>query len=199
MTASSTETRVEYTSPVKVSLKLNGTPHVFEVEPRTVLLDALREHLGLTGTKKGCDHGQCGACTVLINGRRALSCLSLAVMHEGDGITTIEGLAHDGELHPMQAAFLQCDAYQCGYCTSGQIMSAVALANEPVGADDASIREAMSGNLCRCGAYRNILAAIKTARSSGEMPFVPSVREAPALTGADNATPNVQRTPAKKS
>ena len=152
-------------SPVRVSLQLNGTPHAFEVEPRVVLLDALREHLGLMGTKKGCDHGQCGACTVLVNGRRVLSCLSLAVMHDGDEITTIEGLEREGELHPMQAAFLACDAYQCGYCTSGQIMSAVALAHEPVGSDDVAIREAMSGNLCRCGAYKNILAAIKTARS----------------------------------
>jgi xanthine dehydrogenase YagT iron-sulfur-binding subunit len=129
-----------------------------------VLLDALREHLGLTGTKKGCDHGQCGACTVLVNGRRVLSCLSLAAMHQGHEITTIEGLEHDGELHPMQSAFLQCDAYQCGYCTSGQIVSAVGLAAEPIGRDDAAIREAMSGNLCRCGAYQNILAAIKVAR-----------------------------------
>lgn len=152
---------------VRVNLKLNGTPHALEVEPRAVLLDVLRENLGLTGTKKGCDHGQCGACTVLVNGRRTLSCLSLAAMHDGDEITTIEGLEHDGELHPMQAAFLEHDAFQCGYCTSGQIMSAVALAKEPVGGDDAAIREAMSGNLCRCGAYQNILAAIKAAQSGG--------------------------------
>jgi xanthine dehydrogenase YagT iron-sulfur-binding subunit len=150
---------------VRVSLKLNSTPHTLEVEPRAVLLDVLRENLGLPGTKKGCDHGQCGACTVLVNGRRTLSCLSLAAMHEGDEITTIEGLEQNGELHPLQAAFLEHDAFQCGYCTSGQIMSAVALAKEPVGSDDASLREAMSGNLCRCGAYRNILAAIKSARA----------------------------------
>jgi xanthine dehydrogenase YagT iron-sulfur-binding subunit len=149
---------------VPVSLKLNGTPHQLEVEPRAVLLDVLRENIGLTGTKKGCDHGQCGACTVLVNGRRTLSCLSLAAMHDGDEITTIEGLEHDGELHPMQAAFLEHDAFQCGYCTSGQIMSAVALGREPIGQDDASIREAMSGNICRCGAYQNILAAVKAAR-----------------------------------
>ncbi|HVU34098.1 MAG TPA: (2Fe-2S)-binding protein [Opitutaceae bacterium] len=147
---------------VGVSLKLNGTPHALQVEPRAVLLDVLRDNLGLTGSKKGCDHGQCGACTVLVNGRRTLSCLSLAAMHDGDEITTIEGLEHDGELHPMQAAFLEHDAFQCGYCTSGQIMSAVALSREPVGRDDASLREAMSGNLCRCGAYQNILAAIKS-------------------------------------
>ena len=151
-------------STVAVTLKLNGTSHQLEVEPRAVLLDVLRENLGLTGTKKGCDHGQCGACTVLINGRRTLSCLALAAMHDGDEITTIEGLEQHGELHPVQAAFLEYDAFQCGYCTSGQIMSAVALANEPVGSDDASIREAMSGNLCRCGAYQNILAAIKASR-----------------------------------
>lgn len=152
---------------VRVSFKLNGTPHALEVEPRAVLLDVLREDLGLTGTKKGCDHGQCGACTIMINGRRTLSCLSLAAMHDGDEITTIEGLEHDGQLHPMQAAFLEHDAFQCGYCTSGQIMSAVALAHEPVARDDAAIREAMSGNLCRCGAYRNILAAIKAAQGRG--------------------------------
>lgn len=163
-TKSQTENDAAAVPLVRVSLTLNGTPHAFDVEPRVVLLDALREHLGLTGTKKGCDHGQCGACTVLVNGRRVLSCLSLAAMHQGHEITTIEGLEHDGELHPMQSAFLQCDAYQCGYCTSGQIVSAVGLATEPVGRDDAAIREAMSGNLCRCGAYQNILAAIKLAR-----------------------------------
>ncbi len=151
-----------------VTLALNGTRHALEVEPRAILLDVLRENLGLTGTKKGCDHGQCGACTVLINGRRTLSCLSLAVMHDGDNIVTIEGLEHEGMLHPMQAAFLAHDAFQCGYCTSGQIMSAVALAQEPIGSDDAAIREAMSGNLCRCGAYTNILAAIKGARGKSE-------------------------------
>lgn len=149
---------------VPVHFKINGTAHAAEVEPRAVLLDYLRESLDLTGTKKGCDHGQCGACTVLVNGRRIKSCLTLTVMHDGDEITTIEGLEHDGELHPMQAAFLEHDGYQCGYCTAGQIMSAVALTQEPIGASDAAVREAMSGNICRCGAYKNICAAIQAAR-----------------------------------
>ena len=162
--AASHPTRSPAEPLVRIRLTLNGTPHELDVEPRAVLLDVLRDHLGLTGSKKGCDHGQCGACTILVNGRRTLACLSLAAMHDGDEITTIEGLEHDGELHPMQAAFLDHDAFQCGYCTSGQIMSAVALANEPVGPDDDSVREAMSGNLCRCGAYQNILAAIKAGR-----------------------------------
>jgi xanthine dehydrogenase YagT iron-sulfur-binding subunit len=152
-------------APVGVTFSVNGYTRAFEVEPRAILLDVLREQLGLTGTKKGCDHGQCGACTVLVNGRRVLSCLSLAVMHEGDEITTIEGLAQNGDLHPMQSAFLDHDAYQCGYCTSGQIMSAVALMREPIGSDDAAVREAMSGNLCRCGAYKNICAAVQAARN----------------------------------
>ena len=152
---------------VAASLKVNGTVHPLEVEPRAILLDVLRDGLGLTGAKRGCDHGQCGACTILINGRRVLSCLTLAAMHDGDEITTIEGLERAGELHPMQQAFLDCDAYQCGYCTSGQIVSAVGLLQEPVGADDAAVREAMSGNLCRCGAYRNILKAVQSTRSSG--------------------------------
>lgn len=148
-----------------ITLKVNGEKRTLSVEPRAILLDTLREPLQLCGTKKGCDHGQCGACTVLINGRRVLSCLALAVAHDGDEVTTIEGLERaNGELHPMQAAFLDHDAYQCGYCTSGQIMSAVALAREPVGADDAAVREAMSGNICRCGAYKNICAAIQAAR-----------------------------------
>ena len=149
---------------VHTSLSINGSVHVLELEPRAVLLDVLREQLGFTGAKKGCDHGQCGACTVLVNGRRVLSCLSLAVTHDGDEITTIEGLERDGELHPLQAAFLDHDAYQCGYCTCGQIMSAVALLREPIGPRDADVREAMSGNLCRCGAYKNICAAIQSTR-----------------------------------
>ena len=153
------------TTCLAVSLTINGEPRTLSVEPRVVLLDALRENLQLCGTKKGCDHGQCGACTLLVNGRRILSCLTLAVAHEGDDITTIEGLAQpDGTLHPMQSAFLDHDAYQCGYCTAGQIMSAVALAREPVDRGDAAVREAMSGNLCRCGAYRNICAAIQSVR-----------------------------------
>jgi xanthine dehydrogenase YagT iron-sulfur-binding subunit len=149
---------------VPVQFTINDTVSSHLVEPRVVLLDFLRETLGLTGAKKGCDHGQCGACTVLVNGRRIKSCLTLAVMHEGDIITTIEGLEQNGALHPMQAAFIDHDGYQCGYCTSGQIMAAVALTREPVGADNAAVREAMSGNICRCGAYQNICAAIQSVR-----------------------------------
>jgi xanthine dehydrogenase YagT iron-sulfur-binding subunit len=147
-------------------LNINGRDHRVVLEPRVTLLDALRENLQLPGTKKGCDHGQCGACTVHVNGRRVNSCLSFAIMHQGDKITTIEGLAEDGELNPVQAAFLEHDGFQCGYCTSGQIMSATALLKEPCGADDASVRECMSGNICRCGAYDNIVAAVQTARRS---------------------------------
>ena len=150
---------------VPVTFNINGKQHQMMVDPRTTLLDCLRERIQLTGTKKGCDHGQCGACTVHVNGRRVNSCLSLAVMHEGDEITTIEGIGEPGALHPVQAAFLACDAYQCGYCTSGQIMSAVALLNEPCGPTDADVRESMSGNICRCGAYPNILAAIRQVRN----------------------------------
>ena len=149
---------------VPVTLRINGTEHQLQLDPRTTLLDCLRENVGLTGTKKGCDHGQCGACTVHINGRRVNSCLSFAVMHEGDEITTIEGLGQPGNLHPMQAAFVECDGYQCGYCTSGQIMSAVALTNEPCGPNDTDVKELMSGNICRCGAYSNIVAAIQSVR-----------------------------------
>ncbi|MFF7710035.1 2Fe-2S iron-sulfur cluster-binding protein [Pseudomonas sp. NPDC007930] len=148
-----------------LTFTVNGQQQTLNVDPRTTLLDALRERLQLTGTKKGCDHGQCGACTVHVNGRRVNACLSLALMHEGDAITTVEGLGSPEQLHPMQAAFVEHDAYQCGYCTSGQIMSAVALANEPHGRSDGEIKEAMSGNICRCGAYSHILAAIKTAQA----------------------------------
>jgi len=147
-------------------MKINGRVTTLNVDPRTSLLDALRERLHLTGTKKGCDHGQCGACTVHVNGRRVNSCLSLALMHEGDEVTTIEGLGTPAQLHPMQAAFVEHDAYQCGYCTSGQIMSATALASEPCGGSDAEVKEAMSGNICRCGAYSNILAAIQQTRKA---------------------------------
>jgi xanthine dehydrogenase YagT iron-sulfur-binding subunit len=149
---------------VKVTLKINGKEHALDIDPRVSLLDALREHLNMTGSKKGCDHGQCGACTVLVNGRRINSCLSLAVTHEGDEITTIEGLARGDELHPVQAAFLEHDGFQCGYCTPGQICSAVALLQENHANNDDEIREWMSGNLCRCGAYPNIVAAIKEAK-----------------------------------
>src|SRR5437868_7624500 len=149
---------------VKVNLKINGKDYALDVDPRVTLLDALRERLQLTGTKKGCDHGQCGACTVLVNGRRINSCLSLAVTHEGDEITTIEGLAKGDELHPVQAAFLEHDGFQCGYCTPGQICSAVACISEGHTKSDAEIREWMSGNLCRCGAYPNIVAAVKEAQ-----------------------------------
>jgi xanthine dehydrogenase YagT iron-sulfur-binding subunit len=149
---------------VALSLRINGIEHRLRIDPRATLLDCLREDLFLTGTKKGCDHGQCGACTVHVNGRRVNSCLTLAVMHEGDTITTIEGVGQPGALHPVQAAFVEHDAYQCGYCTSGQIMSAVALLEEPCGPSDADVRESMSGNICRCGAYPNIVAAIQQAR-----------------------------------
>jgi xanthine dehydrogenase YagT iron-sulfur-binding subunit len=149
---------------IPIAFRVNGREQRVAVDPRTTLLDCLRDTLSLTGTKKGCDHGQCGACTVHVDGRRINSCLSLAVMHDGDEITTVEGLGEPGALHPMQAAFLACDAYQCGYCTSGQIMSAVALLGEPWGPDDADVREGMSGNLCRCGAYPNIVAAIQQVR-----------------------------------
>ena len=149
---------------IKVNLKINGKDYAVDVDPRTTLLDALRERLHLTGSKKGCDHGQCGACTVLVNGRRINSCLTLALMHEGDEITTIEGLANGDELHPMQAAFIEHDGFQCGYCTPGQICSAVALLKENHANSDDEIREFMSGNICRCGAYPNILAAIKEAK-----------------------------------
>ena len=149
---------------VPVTLRINGKEQRLAVDPRTTLLDCLRETVALTGTKKGCDHGQCGACTVHVNGRRVNSCLSLALMHDGEEITTIEGLGTLDALHPMQAAFVACDGYQCGYCTSGQIMSAVALLKEPCGPDDADVKELMSGNICRCGAYPNIVAAIQRVR-----------------------------------
>jgi xanthine dehydrogenase YagT iron-sulfur-binding subunit len=176
-------TAVEQTAgaPPQVSctLSINGQRHEFQLDPRVTLLDLLREHLQLTGTKKGCDHGQCGACTVLVNNRRINSCLTLAVMHDGDQITTIEGLAQGAKLHPLQAAFIEHDGFQCGYCTPGQICSAVALMDEwqsgapsavtpniavmqPVELSDDEIRERMSGNLCRCGAYVGIVDAIRS-------------------------------------
>jgi xanthine dehydrogenase YagT iron-sulfur-binding subunit len=156
----------DVSSDITINLTVNGAPQAIMVDVRTSLLDLLRERLHLTGTKKGCDHGQCGACTVHVNGRRVSACLTLAVMHDGDEITTIEGLGTPDNLHPMQAAFVACDGYQCGYCTSGQIMSAVALLKEPCGPDDADVKELMSGNICRCGAYGNIVAAIQQVRKT---------------------------------
>ena len=180
----SAEAAVEPTSMhnENVTLTVNGRRHALDLDPRTTLLDALREHLGLTGTKKGCDQGQCGACTVIVNGQRINSCLTLAVMHAGDEITTIEGLEEGGNLHPMQAAFVRHDGLQCGYCTPGQICSAVALlaehkagwpsyatadvATAPV-LTDAEIAERMSGNICRCSAYANIVSAIRDVAEGG--------------------------------
>jgi xanthine dehydrogenase YagT iron-sulfur-binding subunit len=164
------------------TLKVNGEERRLALDPRVTLLDALREHLRLTGSKKGCDHGQCGACTVLVNGRRINSCLTLAVMHEGDEVTTIEGLGQPGALHPMQAAFVKHDGFQCGYCTPGQICSSVAVLEEikagipshvttdleNVAFSDEEVRERMSGNICRCAAYPNIIDAIRDVRESGE-------------------------------
>jgi xanthine dehydrogenase YagT iron-sulfur-binding subunit len=149
--------------PVDVTLRVNGKDKRLHIDARTTVLDALREHLKLTGSKKGCDHGQCGACTVLIDDRRVVSCLTLALAAQGQEITTIEGLATDDHLHPMQQAFVDNDAFQCGYCTPGQIMSAVACVKEGHAGSEADIREYMSGNICRCAAYPNIVAAVKQA------------------------------------
>jgi xanthine dehydrogenase YagT iron-sulfur-binding subunit len=171
----STQATAAAAAVAKVALNINGNASQLEVDPRTTLLDLLREHLHLTGTKKGCDHGQCGACTVIVDGRRINSCLSLAVMHDGDNVTTIEGLGTPQNLHPMQAAFVEHDGFQCGYCTPGQICSAVAMLDEikagvpshasadliePPQLTNAELRERMSGNICRCGAYSNIAEAI---------------------------------------
>jgi len=155
------------TKSLKLKLEVNGKTHEIAVEPRVTLLDALREHLHLTGSKKGCDQGQCGACTVLIDGRRVVSCLTLAVLTDGKSVTTVEGLAKDGKLHPLQQAFIDHDAFQCGYCTPGQICSAAGLIAEGKARETTlsaeQIRELMSGNICRCGAYTNIVAAIQQA------------------------------------
>jgi xanthine dehydrogenase YagT iron-sulfur-binding subunit len=176
-TSTAVETNPAETKTAEIALTINGQVQHFDLDPRTSLLDALREHLHLTGTKKGCDHGQCGACTVLVNGRRINSCLTLAVMHEDDDIVTIEGLGQPGALHPLQAAFIEHDGFQCGYCTSGQICSAVGMlaeakagwpshvtadvASPNIALTDEEIRERMSGNICRCAAYPNIIAAIR--------------------------------------
>jgi xanthine dehydrogenase YagT iron-sulfur-binding subunit len=152
--------------PVELSLNINDTSRSLRIDARTTLLDALREHVGLTGSKKGCDHGQCGACTVMIDGRRVLSCLTLALAAQGQQVTTIEGLSKDGKLHPMQQAFVDQDAFQCGYCTPGQIISGVACIKEGHAGNDADIREYMSGNICRCAAYPNIVAAVRQAASA---------------------------------
>ncbi len=154
-------TRSAERDTIQVTLRVNGTDHTLDIDPRVTLLDALREYLGLYGTKKGCDRGECGACTVLADGRRINSCLTFAAMQQGREITTIEGLALDDQLHPIQAAFIEQDAFQCGYCTPGQIISAVALLQEGHTGSEAEIREWMSGNICRCGAYPNIVAAIQ--------------------------------------
>ncbi len=167
--------------PMEMRIQINGAEHALQLDPRTTLLDALRESLHLTGTKKGCDHGQCGACTVIVDGRRINSCLTLAVMHDGDAVTTIEGLGKPGSLHPMQAAFVEHDGFQCGYCTSGQICSSVAMLDEIragvpshvtenlewVSFSDTEVRERMSGNICRCAAYPNIVAAIRDVQEQG--------------------------------
>jgi xanthine dehydrogenase YagT iron-sulfur-binding subunit len=159
--------RIAAPGKTTVTLRVNGADRKLAVAPWTTLLDALRVYLDLTGTKKGCDHGQCGACTVLVGGRRVLSCLTLAVMADGAEITTIEGLARDGKLHPLQQAFIDHDAFQCGYCTPGQICSAVGLINEGKARSPDEIRELMSGNICRCGAYTAILAAIEEVMANG--------------------------------
>jgi xanthine dehydrogenase YagT iron-sulfur-binding subunit len=154
-------TEANAASSVSVTLTVNGTMHALTLDPRSSLLDVLRDRLDLTGTKKGCDHGQCGACTVLIDGRRIVSCLTLAVLTDGASVTTVEGLAKDGTLHPLQQAFIDHDAFQCGYCTPGQLCSAVGLLAEGNAKTPDEIRELMSGNICRCGAYPNIVAAIQ--------------------------------------
>jgi xanthine dehydrogenase YagT iron-sulfur-binding subunit len=164
--AQSADTPNAAPAPLGVALRVNGTEYSLALDPRTTLLDALREHLKLTGSKKGCGLGQCGACTVLMDGKRVKSCLNLAALAEGHEITTIEGLAKGEELHPLQAAFIERDGFQCGYCTSGQIMSGVACIDEGHAGSPAEIREWMSGNLCRCGCYDNIVAAIQDAAAA---------------------------------
>jgi xanthine dehydrogenase YagT iron-sulfur-binding subunit len=168
-----TDTEVLVTGEHRIRLDVNGQTHTLNVPANAILLDVIRDRLQLTGTKKGCDHGQCGACTVHVNGHAVNSCLSIAVQHDGDQVTTIEGLERNGQLHPVQEAFWEHDAYQCGYCTPGQMMSAVAILRDPnIPSDDESVREAMSGNICWCAAYKNILAAIQAAR--GKMKGLPN-------------------------
>jgi xanthine dehydrogenase YagT iron-sulfur-binding subunit len=162
-----TSDRTGRSADVAVMLRVDGSARRLRLDSRVTLLDALREHLGLVGTKKGCDQGACGACTVLVDGKRVLSCLTLAAQCEGREVTTIEGIGRDGELHPLQEAFIRHDGFQCGYCTPGQIMSAVALLGEGRAGSDEEIREFMSGNLCRCGAYPNIVAAIREVAAEG--------------------------------
>jgi len=151
----------------QITLSINGKEELLELKPWVTLLDCLRERLDLTGTKKGCDHGQCGACTVIVDGKRVLSCLTLAVMKDGAEITTIEGIASDGELHPLQQAFIDHDAFQCGYCTPGQICSAIGMFKEGKAKTEADVKELMSGNLCRCGANTNIISAIMEVKNGG--------------------------------
>ncbi|WP_439555143.1 (2Fe-2S)-binding protein [Dyadobacter sp.] len=165
--ASGSENSIENPQPVRVSLNINGTKHRLSIDPRTTLLDLLREQLALTGTKKGCDFGQCGACTVHVNGKRTLSCLSFAIMQQGKKVHTIESLAKNGALHPLQQAFIKHDGFQCGYCTPGQIMSGVSCIREKKAGSAGEIQEYMSGNLCRCGAYPNIVNAIMEVNNSG--------------------------------
>lgn len=162
------ERAASYFEKVPLAIKVNGQQHHLSIEPRTTLLDLLREQLALTGSKKGCDHGQCGACTVHIDGKRVLSCLTLAVMQQNKEVTTIEGLAKGDELHPMQEAFIKHDGFQCGYCTPGQIMSAIACVREGHANSEEEIREYMSGNICRCGAYPNIVKAIVDVKKGGQ-------------------------------
>jgi xanthine dehydrogenase YagT iron-sulfur-binding subunit len=162
------EKAAAYFEKVPLSIEVNGTSHQLSIEPRATLLDLLREQLAQTGTKKGCDHGQCGACTVHVDGKRVLSCLSLAVMQDGKKVTTIEGLAEGDKLHPMQEAFIKHDGFQCGYCTPGQIMSGIACIREGHANSEEEIREYMSGNICRCGAYPNIVKAIAEVKQGGQ-------------------------------
>lgn len=182
--AAAVNTKLPETSLMNLQITVNGKSHsINDLDTRTTLLDLLRNHLDLTGSKKGCDHGQCGACTVMVDGHRINSCLALAVMQNGKNVITIEGLANGEELHPMQEAFIEHDGFQCGYCTPGQIMSAVCLLGEPCGETDAEVRECMSGNLCRCGAYPNIVAAIQEVRSKhkGLKSLIPGKHEMEVL------------------